>query len=150
MDNAIINMKLTPQEAVLIENIRSMQGKPQAAYQRLDEELTYTPNDEQSKWESDEQSREELIERYMGMTDEGFIDLYAKTVGDDKILSVLQDTMHVSWKWDTIWDAMNEDVINELFKSYVSVDSKRQLFLNSHTRDYLAAQLVDLIMGGSY
>jgi hypothetical protein len=132
MDNVIINMNLTPQEVFLIENIRSMQGQTKTEPVR----------------QSDEQRREELIERYMNMTDEGFIDLYAEAVGDDTILAVLQDTMGAHEKWDAIWDAIDEDVINELFESYVSEDTRRELFFESQDRFELCSQLVDLIMDG--
>jgi hypothetical protein len=153
MDNAIINMKLTPQEAVLIENIRASATLTNFGGTGNTSSLTF------QEWldgktepvrQSDEQRREELIERYMNMTDEGFIDVYAKTIGDDTILAVLQDTMESDGKWNVIFDAIDEDVIDELFESYVSVDTKRQLFLESQGKYEPVCQLVDLIMDGHW
>ncbi len=136
MDNAIINMKLTPQEAVLIENIRSMQGKPIAVYEPV--------------YRSDEDYKKELMQKYVDMDDNEFIDTYAEAVGDDVILSVLQDSLGTSRKWEIIFDAIDEDVIDELFEAYVSVDYKRQVFLDTQDRTELCSQLVDMVMDGDW
>jgi len=132
MDNAIINMNLTPQEALIIENIRSMQGKAEPVYL------------------SDEDYKNELMQKYVDMDDNEFIDTYAEAVGDDVILSVLQDSLGTARKWEIIFDAIDEDVIDELFEAYVSVDAKRQLFLDTQDRTELCSQLVDMVMDGDW
>jgi hypothetical protein len=73
-----------------------------------------------------------------------------KTISDDTILAVIQDTIGINSKWSIIFDHIDEDVIDELFESYVSVDTKRQLFLKSQDRFELCSQLVDLIMDGHW
>jgi hypothetical protein len=148
MDNAIINMKLTPQEAVLIENIRASYNRGGTGNTSALTFQEWLDGKTEPVRQSDEQRREQLLVRYMNMTDEGFIDVYAKTIGDDTILAVLQDTIGINSKWSIIFDHIDEDVIDELFESYVSVDTKRQLFLKSQDRFELCSQLVDLIMDG--
>ena len=153
MDNAIINMNLTPQEAVLIENIRASATLTNFGGTGNTSALTF------QEWldgktepvrQSDEQRREQLLVRYMNMTDEGFIDTYAGAVGDDTILAVLQDTLGTARKWEVIFDSIDEDVIDELFEAYVSVDYKRQLFLDTQDRTELCSQLVDMVMDGDW
>ena len=136
MDNAIINMNLTPQEALIIENIRSMQGKPTPVYDPV--------------YLSDEDYKNELVQKYVDMDDNEFIDTYAEAVGDDVILSVLQDSLGTARKWEIIFDAIDEDVIDELFEAYVSVDNKRELFLDTQDRTELCSQLVDMVMDGDW
>jgi hypothetical protein len=126
--NPTINMKLTPREALIIETIRSI-----ASY-----------NDE----ETVVQMGDELKQKYMDMDDNEFIDKYAEAVGDDVILAVLQETIGTANKWEIIFDSIDEDVIDELFESYVPVDSKRELFLDTQDRTELCSQLVDMVMDG--
>jgi hypothetical protein len=136
MDNATINMNLTPHEALIIENIRSMQGKPTPVYEPV--------------YRSDEDYKKELMQKYMDMDDNEFIDTYAEAVGDDVILSVLQDSLGTARKWEIIFDAIDEDVIDELFEAYVSIDYKRQVFLDTQDRTELCSQLVDMVMDGDW
>jgi hypothetical protein len=126
--NPTINMELTPREALIIETIRSI-----ASY-----------NDE----ETVVQMGDELKQKYMDMDDNEFIDKYAEAVGDDVILAVLQETIGTANKWEIIFDSIDEDVIDELFESYVPVDSKRELFLDTQDRTELCSQLVDMVMDG--
>ena len=128
MPNPTINMELTPREALIIETIRSI-----ASY-----------NDE----ETVVQMGDELKQKYMDMDDNEFIDKYAEAVGDDVILAVLQETIGTANKWGIIFDSIDEDVIDELFESYVPVDSKRELFLDTQDRTELCSQLVDMVMDG--
>jgi hypothetical protein len=86
----------------------------------------------------------------MDMDDNEFIDHYAEAVGDDVILSVLQDSLNWYSKWGIIFDSIDEDVIDELFEAYVSVDAKRELFLETQDRTELASQMVDLVMDGDW
>ena len=131
----LIKMKLTPQEAVLIENIRAMNH--------------ISVSDSNKVW-NEEDHKDALMQKYMDMDDIEFIDKYAEAVGDDVILAVLQETFGTSQKWGIIFDSIDEDVIDELFESYVSVDSKRELFLETQDREELCVQLVDLIMDGDW
>jgi hypothetical protein len=153
MDNAIINMKLTPQEAVLIENIRASATLTNFGGTGNTSALTF------QEWldgktepvrQSDEQTSAKYMQKYMDMDDNEFIDTYAGAVGDDTILAVLQDTLGTARKWEVIFDSIDEDVIDELFEAYVSEDTRRQLFLDSQDREELVAQLVDLIMWGDW
>jgi hypothetical protein len=131
MPNPTINMELTPREALIIETIRSI-----ASYNDV--------------VKTDVQKGDELMQKYMNMDDNEFIDKYAEAVGDDVILAVLQETIGTSQKWGIIFDSIDEDVIDELFESYVSVDSKRELFLETQDREELCVQLVDLTMDGDW
>jgi hypothetical protein len=131
MPNPTINMELTPREALIIETIRSI-----ASYNDV--------------VKTDVQKGDELMQKYMDMDDNEFIDKYAEAVGDDVILAVLQETFGTSQKWGIIFDSIDEDVIDELFESYVSVDSKRELFLETQDREELCVQLVDLTMDGDW
>ena len=134
----LIKMKLTPQEAVLIENIRSIASQN-----------TVVKTDDRS-WADEMMQSISMREKYMNMDDNEFIDTYAGAVGDDTILAVLQDTLGTARKWEVIFDSIDEDVIDELFEAYVSEDTRRQLFLDSQDREELVAQLVDLIMWGDW
>jgi hypothetical protein len=128
-----INIYIIPQEKdTIIENIRAMQGKAEPVYR------------------SDEDYKNELMQKYVDMDDNEFIDKYAEAVGDDVILSVLQDSLGATHKWGIIFDAIDEDVIDELFEAYVSVDAKRQLFLDTQDRTELCSQLVDMVMDGDW
>jgi hypothetical protein len=154
MDNAIINMKLTPQEAVLIENIRASATLTNFGGTGNTSTLTF------QEWLN---GKTEPVHRYpnhkdalmamlsdMNMDDNEFIDTYAGAVGDDVILSVLQDSLGTARKWEIIFDAIDEDVIDELFEAYVSVEDKRQLFLDTQDRTELCSQLVDMAMDGDW
>jgi HKD family nuclease len=110
-----------------------MQGKPIAVYEPV--------------YRSDEDYKKELMQKYMDMDDYDFIHEYAEAVGDDTILAVLQDSLGTARKWEIIFDAIDEDVIDELLEAYVSVEDKRQLFLDTQDRTELCSQLVDLNNG---
>ena len=127
----LIKMKLTPQEALIIENIRSMQGKT--------EPVNRYPN-----------HKDALMQNYMDMDDWEFMEHYAGAVGDDTILAVLQDTLDPLQKWQAIFSAIDEDVIDEMFESYVSNGARRELFLETQDREELCVQLVDLTMDGDW
>ncbi len=131
----LIKMKLTPQEAVLIENIRAM---------------NHIAVSNSNKVWSEESHKEELMQKYMNMDDNEFIDTYAEAVGDDTILAVLQDTLGTLRKWEIIFDSIDEDVIDEMFESYVSNGTRRELFLETQDRTELCSQLVDMVMDGDW
>jgi hypothetical protein len=131
MPNPTINMELTPREALIIETIRSI-----ASYNDV--------------VKTDVQMGDELMEKYMNMDDNEFIDKYAEAVGDDVILAVLQETIGTANKWGIIFDSIDEDVIDELFEAYVSNDTRRELFLETQDREELCVQLVDLTMDGDW
>jgi hypothetical protein len=131
MPNPTINMELTPREALIIETIRSI-----ASYNDV--------------VKTDVQKGDELMEKYMNMDDNEFIDKYAEAVGDDVILAVLQETIGTANKWGIIFDSIDEDVIDELFEAYVSNDTRRELFLETQDREELCVQLVDLTMDGDW
>jgi len=131
MPNATINMELTPREALIIETIRSI-----ASYNDV--------------VKTDVQKGDELMEKYMNMDDNEFIDEYAEAVGDDTILAVLQETLDPLQKWQAIFSAIDEDVIDEMFESYVSNDTRRELFLETQDREELCLQLVDLTIDGDW
>jgi hypothetical protein len=146
-------MKLTPQEAVLIENIRASATLTNFGGTGNTSSLTF------QEWldgktepvrQSDEQTSAKYMQKYMDMDDNEFIDTYAEVVGDDVILSVLQDSLGTARKWEIIFDAIDEDVIDELFEAYVSVDYKRQVFLDTQDRTELCSQLVDMVMDGDW
>jgi len=127
----LIKMKLTPQEALIIENIRAMASQNDVV-------------------KTDVQIGDELMKKYMDMDDLEFIDEYAEAVGDDVILAVLQETLDPLQKWQAIFSAIDEDVIDEMFDSYVSTDARRELFLETQDREELCVQLVDLIIDGEW
>ena len=131
MPNPTINMELTPREALIIETIRSI-----ASYNDV--------------VKTDVQMGDELMQKYMDMDDNEFIDKYAEAVGDDVILAVLQETIGTANKWGIIFDSIDEDVIDELFEAYVSNDTRRELFLETQDREELCVQLVDLTMDGDW
>jgi hypothetical protein len=124
-------MELTPREALIIETIRSIASQNTVV-------------------KTDVQMGDELMEKYMDMDDNEFIDKYAEAVGDDVILAVLQETFGTSQKWGIIFDSIDEDVIDEMFESYVSSDTRRELFLQTQDREELCLQLVDLTMDGKW
>ena len=149
----LIKMKLTPQEAVLIENIRASATLTNFGGTGNTSALTF------QEWldgktepvrQSDEQTSAKYMQKYMDMDDNEFIDTYAEVVGDDVILSVLQDSLGTARKWEIIFDSIDEDVIDELFEAYVSVEDKRQLFLDTQDRTELCSQLVDMAMDGDW
>ena len=128
MTNKTVNMNLTPQEVLIIESLRACQ----AVNATVDSRKTQV------------QTAEELMEKYMNMNEVDFMNEYVEAVGADVILDVLCDTMPAHEKWDAIWDAIDEDVIDELFASYVSDDTRCDMFFELNDREELAAQLVDL------
>ena len=127
MNNTTVNMNLTPQEVLIIESLRACQ----AVNATVDSRKTQV------------QTEEELMEKYMNMNKVDFMNEYVEAVGADVILDVLCDTMPAHEKWDAIWDAIDEDVIDELFASYVSDDTRCDMFFELNDREELAAQLVD-------
>lgn len=153
MDNAIINMKLTPQEAVLIENIRASATLTNFGGTGNTSALTFQEwlDGKTEPVQRYPNHKDALMAKYMDMDDHEFIHEYAEAVGDDVILSVLQDTLGTARKWEIIFDAIDEDVIDELFEAYVSfVEDRRQLFLDSQDRTELCSQLVDMVMDGDW
>ena len=132
MNNTTVNMNLTPQEVLIIESLRACQ----AVNATVDSRKTQV------------QTAEELMEKYMNMNEVDFMNEYVEAVGADVILDVLRDTMPAHEKWDAIWDAIDEDVIDELFESYVSEDTRCDMFFELNDREELAAQLVDLTVNG--
>jgi hypothetical protein len=131
MANTTYQYTLTQEEATIVEDIRAKVSKntiPQSA----------------------EPSREELMKKYMDMDDNEFIDECSEAFDDDTILAVLQDTLSSTEKWDAIWSAFAEDVIDEMFESCVSNDVRRDLFLGTQDREELCVQLVDLTMDGKW
>lgn len=120
-------MNLTPQEVLIIESLRACQ----AVNATVDSRKTQV------------QTAEELMEKYMNMNEVDFMNEYVEAVGADVILDVLCDTLDTHEKWDAIWDAIDEDVIDELFASYVSDDTRCDMFFELNDREELAAQLVD-------
>jgi hypothetical protein len=138
MKNTTVNMNLTPQEVLIIESLRACQAVNAAVDSR----------------KTEVQIKEELMEKYMNMNEVDFMNEYVEAVGADVILDVLCDTMPSHVKWNTIWDAIDEDeinemedVIDELFASYVSDDTRHDMFFELNDREELAAQLVDLTIG---
>jgi hypothetical protein len=133
MNNTTVNMNLTPQEVLIIESLRACQAVNAAVDSR----------------KTEAQIKEELMDKYMAMDDYDFIHEYAKIIGDDTILAVLQDTLETDGKWNVIFDAIDEDaIIDDLFEAYVSEDTRRQLFLDLQDRTELCSQLVDLTING--
>jgi hypothetical protein len=133
MKNTTVNMNLTPQEVLIIESLRACQAVNAAVDSR----------------KTEAQIKEELMDKYMAMDDYDFIHEYAKIIGDDTILAVLQDTLETDGKWNVIFDAIDEDaIIDDLFEAYVSEDTRRQLFLDLQDRTELCSQLVDLTING--
>jgi len=133
MNNTTVNMNLTPQEVLIIESLRACQAVNASVDSR----------------KTEAQIKEELMDKYMAMDDYDFIHEYAKIIGDDTILAVLQDTLETDGKWNVIFDAIDEDaIIDDLFEAYVSEDTRRQLFLDLQDRTELCSQLVDLTING--
>ena len=132
MTNKTVNMNLTPQEVLIIESLRACQAVNASVDSR----------------KTEAQIKEELMEKYMNMNEVDFMNEYVEAVGADVILDVLCDTMPAHEKWDAIWDAIDEDVIDELFASYVSDDTRCDMFFELNDREELAAQLVDLTVNG--
>ena len=138
MTNTTVNMNLTPEEVLIIESLRACQAVNASVDSR----------------KTEAQIKEELMEKYMNMNEVDFMNEYVEAVGADVILDVLCDTMPAHEKWNTIWDAIDEDeinemedVIDELFASYVSDDTRCDMFFELNDREELAAQLVDLTIG---
>jgi len=142
MTNTTVNMNLTPEEVLIIESLRACQ----AANETLRNRMLAVSSIEPQKTE--DQTEEELMEKYMNMNEVDFMNEYVEAVGADVILDVLCDTMPAHEKWDAIWDAIDEDVIDELFASYVSDDTRCDMFFELNDREELAAQLVDLTVNG--
>ena len=95
--------------------------------------------------DNDPTGREKIIDRYMKMDDKEFIEQYAKIIGDDTILAVLQDTLEFDKKWEVIFEAIEVSVIDELFANYASEETNRELFLQTQDREQLCAQLVNAL-----
>jgi hypothetical protein len=130
--NPTINMELTPREALIIETIRSIASQNTVV-------------------KTDVQMGDELMEKYMDMDDNEFIDHYAEAVGDDVILSVLQETLSYEQKSEAVMTSTDhEALIDDLFETWVSTDTRRELFLETQDREELCLQLVDLIMDGKW
>jgi len=95
--------------------------------------------------DNDPTGREKIIDRYMKMDDKEFIEQYAKIIGDDTILAVLQDTLEFDKKWEVIFEAIEVSVIDELFANYASEETNRELFLQTQDREQLCVQLVNAL-----
>ena len=142
MNNTTVNMNLTPEEVLIIESLRACQAVNATLRNRVLAVSSIEPQKTQ------DQIKEELMQNYMEMHGEDFMRTYLNVVGDDVILDVLRDTMPAHEKWDIIWEAIDEDVIDELFASYVSDDTRHDMFFELNDREELAAQLVDLTVNG--
>jgi len=143
MPNPTVNVELTPEEALIIATIRAM-----------------SPQNNVVK--TDVQMGDELMQKYMAMNDNEFIDKYTEAVGDDVILSVLQDTLTYEQKSKAVLSSLvqtpnrkdimqiddYDELVEELFEAYVSNVHRRELFFQTQDRLELCNQLVDLKMDG--
>jgi len=144
MNNTTVNMNLTPQEVLIIESLRACQSVNATVNTHGGWNVTTVNTTSIEPQKTEDQTAEELMEKYMNMNEVDFMNEYVEAVGADVILDVLCDTMPAHEKWDAIWDAIDEDVIDELFASYVSDDTRCDMFFELNDREELAAQLVDL------
>ena len=146
MNNTTVNMNLTPEEVLIIESLRACQAANETLRNRMLAVSSIEPQkteDQTFDFDSwNPRSEEEMMEKYMNMNEVDFMNEYVEAVGADVILDVLCDTMPAHEKWDAIWDAIDEDVIDELFASYVSDDTRCDMFFELNDREELAAQLV--------
>jgi hypothetical protein len=150
MNNKTVNMNLTPQEVLIIESLRACQSVNATVNTHGSWNVTTVNTTSVEPQKTEDQIKEELMEKYMNMNEVDFMNEYVEAVGADVILDVLCDTMPAHEKWDTIWEsvAIDEDVIDELFASYVSDDTRHDMFFELNDREELAAQLVDLTVNG--
>jgi hypothetical protein len=140
MNNKTVNMNLTPQEVLIIESLRACQAANATVNGSVEPQKTQDQTFDFDSWNP--RAEEEMMEKYMNMNEVDFMNEYVEAVGADVILDVLCDTMPAREKWNAIWDAIDEDVIDELFASYVSDDTRCDMFFELNDRYELAAQLV--------
>jgi len=148
MDNAIINMNLTPQEALIIENIRSMQGKAEPVRQS-DESREGSCTDcvkKDKTWPDWKQ----LTQNYYGMSTEEFMEHYTDCMGDDIVQDFLSVNLSVEDKLNAIIDCIDDDVVDHLFDTYVTKEVKNSMFYERNDIATLTEQLVDMIMDGDW
>jgi len=150
MDNAIINMNLTPQEALIIENIRSMQGKAEPVRQS-DESREGSCTDcvkKDKTWPDWKQ----LTQKYHGMSTEEFMEHYTDCMGDDIVEEFLSDNLSVEDKLDAIVKSIKKHylLVDHLYDHYVTTEVKNSIFYNCHDTATLREQMVDMIMNGDW
>ena len=128
-----INIYIIPQEKdTIIENIRAMQGKAEPVYR------------------SDESHKEQLFQKYYGMSTEEFMEHYTDCMGDDIVQDFLSENLSVEDKLNAIIDGIDNDVVDHLFDTYVTKEVKDIMFYERNDTATLTEQLVDMVMDGDW
>lgn len=132
MGNTTVTIEVTPQEALIIENIRALQAQTTTVFK------------------SDDQYKQDLVERYMNMDDDAFMTHFRDCMGDEIVVEGVQETHSVEDLLTAIVPFVDADVVDDLFNRYTPEDTQNEMFLNYHGKEELVVRLVDMIMDGSW
>jgi len=130
----LIKMKLTPQEAIIIENIRAMQGKTET----------------ETVYRSDEAHKEELTRKYMDMDDSEFMVHFRDCMGDEIVVDAISESMTIDAMMEHVAQWIDAEQADELFNRYVPEDVMNDVFLEINDRENLVERLVDMIIDGDW
>jgi len=130
----LIKMKLTPQEALIIENIRAMQGKTET----------------ETVYRSDEAHKEELTQKYMDMDDSEFMVHFRDCMGDEIVVDAISESMTIDAMMEHVAQWIDAEQADELFNRYVPEDVMNDVFLEINDRENLVERLVDMIIDGDW
>ena len=130
----LIKMKLTPQEALIIENIRAMQGKTET----------------ETVYRSDEAHKEELTQKYMDMDDNEFMGEFRSCMGDEIVVDGISGSMTIEAMMEHVTQWIDAEQADELFNQYVPEDVMNDIFIEINGKEDLVERLVDLIIDGDW
>lgn len=130
-----LNYTLTPQEALIIENIRALQTQKTAS--TLQEEF-------------DDQRKQDLVEKYMNMDDDEFMTHFRDCMGDEIVMEGVQETYSVEDLLTAIVPYIDAEDVDAIFSQNAPEDLQNEMFLNYHGKEDLVEKLVDMIIDGDW
>ena len=129
----MIKMKLTPSEVAIIESIRSLQS---------------TTDETQNT--SDEQRRDDLREKYIGMDDNEFMVHFRDCMGDEIVVDGISESMTIEAMMEHVTQWIDAEQADELFNQYVPEDVMNDIFIEINGKEDLVEKLVDMIIDGDW
>ena len=127
----LIKMKLTPQEALIIENIRAMASQNDVV-------------------KTDVQIGDELMQKYMDMDDSQFMTYFRQCFGDETVIDGISGSMTIEAMMEHVTQWIDAEQADELFNQYVPEDVMNDIFIEINGKEDLVIRLVDMIVDGDW
>ena len=132
--NKFIKMKLTPEEFIIIENIRAMKGQTQT----------------EPVYRSDEDHKDALTQKYLNMDNNEFMVHFRDCMGDEVVADSISESMTIDAMMEHVAQWIDAEQADELFNQYVPEDVMNDIFIEINDKENLVEKLVDMVMDGDW